>query len=195
MKRILAIVLALLMCCTCFAEGMEEVLLTVFEDYTEAFAELTDEKWKADDIEQIQVLSPEDGVTISACLSEEYVKCISVEFPCDQILDCVRAAIENLGWLSDDAVGQMLVLQEDAVLVIEGYTIYRVHGEKRDAFSICRTEDFEEMVWQPIHGGEKLHIQIECSGMDVSRMITSEAAQLTGWEECKRCMDVEADTE
>lgn len=195
MKKLLAAILALMLCCSCFAEGMEEILFTAFEDYAQAFAELTEEVWKADDIEQIQVISPEDGVTVSVCLSEDYVKCISVEFPCDQILDSVRTAVEKLGWLSYEAIEQMLALADDATLVIEDYTIYRVHGENRDAFNICRTEDAEDMVWQPIHGGEKLHAEIECSGMDVSRMLTAEAAQLTGWEECKRCMEDEAETE
>ena len=134
-------------------------------------------------------------MSVSTCLSDEYVKCISVEFPCDQAIDSVRLAIEKLGWLSYEAIEQMLALADDATLVVEDYTIYRVHGENRDAFSICRTEDLEEMVWQPVHGGEKLHKEIECSGMDVSRMITAEAAQLTGWEECQRCMNVETETE
>lgn len=195
MKKMLAVVLVLLMCCACSAEGMEEMLVTEFENYAQFFTGFTQEEWKADDIEQIQVILPEDGVTVSVCLSGEYVKCISVEFPCDQVMDSVRAAIEGLGWLSYDAIDQMLALEDDATLVVEDYTIYRVHGENRDAFSICRTEDIEEMVWQPIHGGSKLHREIECSGMDVSRMITDEAAQLTGWDECKRCMDDETETE
>ena len=195
MKKMLALVLALMMCFGCSAEGMEEMLFTAFENYAQSFAEFTDEEWKADDVEQIRVISPEDGVTVSACLSEGYVKCISVEFPCDQILESVRAAIEDLGWLSYEAIEQMLALTDDATLVVEDYTIYRVHGENRDAFSICRTEDLEQMVWQPIHGGSKLHAEIECSGMDVSRMITAEAAQLTGWDECKRCMDDGQETE
>ena len=188
MKKMLAAILALMMCFACAsAEEAGLVERTAFEVYAASFAELTDEEWKQDDIEQIRMLSPEDGVTVSACVSEGGLVCITVEFPCDQVTDCVRAAIVNLGWLSEEAIEQLLVLEDDAELEVEDCTVYRVHGENRDAFSICRTEDIEDMIWQPIHGGEKLHTKIECSGMDVSRMLTQEAAALTGWEACKRC--------
>lgn len=187
MKKLLAAFFALMMCFGCAAEGIEEIDRLPFETYAQSFTELTEEAWETDDIELIQKLSPEDGVTVSACLSQSDLICITVEFPCDQITDSVRAAIENLGWLSFEAVEQALAMTDDAQLEIEGCVVYRVHGENRDAYSICRAEDAENVVWQPIHGGEKLHTEIECSGMDVSRMITVEAAQLIGWENCKRC--------
>ena len=188
MKRMLAAVLALLVCFSCAAaEENSEFSPTEFETYAQDVEELTEEVWEADVIELIQRIEPEDGVTISACLSQGCVECLSVEFPCDQLLDSVRAAIENLNWFSDEAIEQILALTDDAQLEIEGCMVYRVHGENRDAFSVCRAEDVENIVWQPIHGGKKLHAKVECSGMDVSRMITAEAAQLTNWEKCKRC--------
>lgn len=187
MKKIFAMVLALLMCFACAAEGADPIEPMAFETYAQSFAELTGEEWKSHIIEQIMTIKTEDGVTVSTCLSEGCIDCISVEFPCDQANDSVRAAIENLGWFSAEAIEQIFALTDDAQLEIEDCVVYRVHGENRDAFSICRMEDAENVVWQPIHGGEKLHTKIECSGMDVSRMITVEAAMLTNWEMCKRC--------
>lgn len=186
MKKMLAVILAMLMLCTdAMAEEVMELLS--FEAYSQSFAALTEEVWQEDGAELIQTLSPEDGVTVSVCLAENNVAAVTVEFLCDQITDSVRAAVENLGWLSAEAMEQVLAMVDDAQLEIEGCIVYRVHGENRDAFSICRAENAQNMVWQPIHGGKKLHTEIECSGMDVSRMITNEAAQLTNWENCKRC--------
>ncbi len=192
MKRMLAVILILMMCCACAAESIAEIPSVSFQAYSQSFVGLTEEIWKADDVELIQMISPEEGVTVSACLSTADVAALTVEFPCDQITDSVRAAIANLGWLSVEAIEQVMALEDDAQLEIEGCIVYRVHGENRDAFSICPAEMVGGMVWQPIHGGKKLHTEIECSGMDVSRMITEEAAELTGWEDCKRC-DLEED--
>lgn len=190
MKKMLAVMLLMMMCCACTAESIAEIPSVSFETYSQSFAGLTEEEWKADEVELIQMISPEEGVTVSACLSAADVAALTVEFPCDQITDSVRAAIANLGWLSVEAIEQVMTLEDDARLEIEGCIVYRVHGENRDAFSICPAEMVGGMVWQPIHGGKKLHMEIECSGMDVSRMITADAAELTGWEDCKRC-DVE----
>ena len=64
MKKLLAAVLALMMCLACaFAE--ETAVQTPFEEYAQKFAELTEETWEADVIELIQMLSPEEGVTVS----------------------------------------------------------------------------------------------------------------------------------
>lgn len=184
MKKLLAVILALMLCLVCAAEEMEPV---AFETYSQSLQEFTEEVWKADDIEQIQTLAPEDGVMISVCLEAQNVACITVEFLCEQVTDSVRAAVENLGWLSEDAIEQVFALADDAQLEVEDCVVYRVHGEKRDALSICRAADVQDMLWQPIHGGKKLHTRLECSGMDCSRMITEEAAVLINWEKCKSC--------
>ena len=186
MKRILAAVLAMLLLC---AGAMAEEI--AFETYAQSFAELTEEVWAADGIELIQTLAPADGVTVSVCLEGENVAAITVEFPCGEIGDAVRAAVGNLGLLSESALEQVFAMEEGATLEVEDCMVYRVHGKNRDAFGLCAAEDAEEMVWQPIHGGEKLHSEYGCSGMDVARMITAEAAQLTGWENCKRCHEAE----
>ena len=193
MKKLFAAVLAMLMLCPAvmaenLPETVGEIPVTSFETYSRSFAELTEEKWEPDIIELIQVLKPEDGVTISVCLEAQNVVCATVEFSCDQVTGSVRAAIENLGWLSEEAIEQVFALEDnDAQLEIEDCLVWRVHGENRDCFSICRAADGERIVWQPIHGGEKLHKKIECSGMDVSRMLTDEAAMFTNWLNCKRC--------
>ena len=186
MKKLLAAALAALMLAACaLAEG--ESVQTAFEEYENSFAGLTEEVWEADVIEQIRMLAPEEGVNISVCLDAQNVACATVEFLCGQVTDSVRAAIGNLGWLSEEALAQVFALEEDAQLEIEGCAVYRVHGENRDAISICRIENAEDILWQPIHGGRKIHDTPRCSGMDVSRMITVSAAMLTNWEDCGTC--------
>ena len=67
MKRMLAAVLALLVCFGCAAaEENSEFSPTEFETYAQAVEELTEEVWEADVIELIQRIEPEDGVTMLA---------------------------------------------------------------------------------------------------------------------------------
>lgn len=189
MKRIFAAVLGLMMICS--GAAAEEAIS--FEVYAQSFSEITEEVWEADGAELIRTLAPEESVTVSACLEGEGVAAVTAEYPCGQITDAVRAAIKNLGWLSAEAVEQVLAMEEGASLELEGCMVWHIHGKTRDAFSICRTEDAGEMVWQPIHGGEKLHSKPRCSGMDVSRLITEEAAEFTGWENCGVCRKASAE--
>lgn len=188
MKRIFAAVLAVLMLMT--GALAEETMVLTFGAYAQSFAVLTEEsgaEWEADGIDQLQMLAAAENVNVSACLVGENIAAVTVEFLCGNVDENVRAAVENLGWLSAEAVDQVVSMEEGAVLEAEGCTVYRVHGENRDAFSICRTENVGNMLWQPIHGGKKIHDTPRCSGMDVSRMITAEAAELIGWENCGTC--------
>lgn len=189
MKRIFAAVLALMMICS---GAMAEEALS-FEVYAQSFSELTEEVWEAGEAEMIQTLAPEESVTVSACLEGGEIAAVTVEFPCGTPSEAVRAAIGNLGWLSTEGLEQAFAMEENTSAEIGDFSVWRIHGKTRDAISICRTEDAGEMVWQPIHGGEKLHSKSRCSGMDVSRLITEEAAELTGWENCGVCRKVSAE--
>ena len=183
MRRILAAILAMLLLCI---GALAEELLS-FDTYSQAIVSPGGEEWKADGAESIQMIQPEDGVTVSACLDGQNVASLTVEFPCDNPTEIVWSAIENLGWLSEDAMNQLRNLQDDEEAEIEGFQVVRIHGESRDAYCICPAEYYENIVWQPIHGGKKIHNKCECSGMDVARMLTEEAAAETGWENCQKC--------
>lgn len=180
MKKFLALILMLLLCAGALAE---EGSLT-FESYAESFE---GQMWKQDGAAEIQILEPEEGVTVSACVENGIIVALTVEFPAEGITEAARTAIESLDWLSEDAFEALLAMTDDETAELEGYQVVRIHGQIRDAYSICALENFERMVWQPVHGGSKLHDSSVCSGMDVARMITEEAAEVVGWDDCKRC--------
>lgn len=180
MKKILAAILMLLLCASALAE---EASLS-FETFAQGFEGQT---WKADGAELIQVMKLEEAVTVCACLENEAVVALSVEFSKEGLPESAKAAIEKLGWLDAESMAALLAMQDDGTAVLGAYQVVRIHGEDRDAYCICALADFERMVWQPIHGGTKIHDKTECSGMDVARMITEEAAEAVGWDDCKRC--------
>lgn len=183
MKRIFAAILAMLLLC---GGALAEELLS-FDTYSQTFASLSGETWKEDGAASIQTIRPEDGVTVSVCLDGQDVAALTVEFPSQNPTETVWSAIEHLGWLSESAMDQLKALQDDETAEIEGFQVVRIHGESRDAYCICSVECYAGVVWQPIHGGKKLHSKCECSGMDVARMLTEEAAAQTGWENCQKC--------
>lgn len=184
MRRIAAAVLVLML----LAGALAEEAALSFETYAARFEAAEEAVWEEEGAGLIYALSTEEGVTVSVCLSEESVAAVTVEFPCGEPGEAVRGAIENLGWLSEEAVAEVFSMEEGATLEAGDFTVCRIHGDDRDAFSICRTENLADMLWQPIHGGARLHDTPRCSGMDVSRMITAEAAELTGWAYCGICM-------
>lgn len=180
--KLFAVLLAALMSGACAAAEEPECL---FETYVQAVS--ADAQWETDGAEQIRMLGTDEGVTVSACLEGENVAALTVEYPAGQIPDMAKRFIENLGWLSAESLEAVYVMEADTSGELEGCSVRLVHGELRDAVSICRAEDVEGMVWQPIHGGARIHDKPRCSGMDVSRMITVEAAQAVGWEDCGHC--------
>ena len=190
MKKIglkaLALVLALLLGACAFAEAAEGTALA-FETFRETYAKHTQEAWEQEETGLIRSLEPGEGVTVSLCLAGENVAALTVEFPCGVLSDAVRAAVESLGWLSEEELAAAFSLEENAELETETFRVYRIHGDNRDSIAVCPVADAENMLWQPIHGGKKIHDRPRCSGMDVSRMITQEAAEELGWEDCGTC--------
>lgn len=184
--RALSLILALLLGACAFAETAEIPALA-FDAFAEAYAQHTQAEWETDGIDRILSLVPEEGVTVSVCLAEEDVAALTVEFPCGAISDSVRAAVESLGWLGAEELAAAFSLEENAELQTEAFRVYRIHGDNRDSIAVCPLADAENMLWQPIHGGKKIHDRPRCSGMDVSRMITPEAAEELGWEDCGTC--------
>lgn len=183
MKRIFAAILAMLLL---YTGALAEELLS-FDAYSQAVISQGGEEWKTDGAEPIRTIQPEDGVTVSVCLDGQSVAALTVEFPCENPTEIVWSVIENLGWLSEDEMEQLKNMQDDETAEFENFQVVRIHGESRDAYCICPAEYYENAVWQPIHGGKKLHSKCECSGMDVARMLTEEAAGQTGWENCQKC--------
>lgn len=183
-RKILGLVLALVMLAS-GALAESDVQAIPFESYAQAV--VTDAQWESDGVEQIQMLSMDGEVTVSACLTDGNVAALTVEYPMGERPESARQAIESLGWLEAEALDEAFALTSEEMQEMNGFGVYHVVGKNREAVSICRVEDAEHMVWQPIHGGERIHNDPRCSSMDVSRMITEEAASALQWKNCVRC--------
>lgn len=183
-KKILVLVLALLMMVSgALAESNASAI--PFENYAQAVA--ADAQWESDGVEQIQILALDGEVTVSVCLTDGNVAALTVEYPMAEQPESARQTIEALGWLDAESVEAAFAQTNEDMQEMNGFGVYHVVGKHREAVSICRVEDAEHMVWQPIHGGEKIHNDPRCSSMDVSRMITEEAAGALQWQNCSRC--------
>lgn len=180
--NVLAVVLAMLFSGVCAAEGLEPVS---FEAYAQTV--FADAEWEIDGVQQLRVLSSEEGVTVSVCMEGDNLASLTVEYPIGQPSDSVRMAIEGLGWIRAEMIEEIFSIPSEEVREMEAFSVWRIEGELREGISICRTEDAADMAWQPIHGGARIHSKPRCSGMDVSRLITEEAAQALEWKNCGKC--------
>lgn len=158
-RKILGLVLALVM----LASGVlaeSDVQAIPFESYAQAV--VTDAQWESDGVEQIQMLSMDGEVTVSACLMDGNVAALTVEYPMGEQPESARQAIESLGWLEAEDLDAAFALTSEDMQEMNGFGVYHVVGKNREAVSICRVEDAEHMVWQPIHGGERIHNEHGC---------------------------------
>lgn len=183
-KRFFGLALALVMMLSS-ALAESAVQMISFESYAQTLS--ADAQWESDGAEQIQILALDGEVTVSVCLTGENVAALTVEYPLGQTPENARRAIESLGWLNAETLDALLAQTGEEAQEMDGCSVYRVTGKHREAVSICRMEDAERMVWQPIHGGERIHNSPRCSNMDVSRMITEEAAAVLQWQSCGNC--------
>lgn len=182
-RAIAVLLLMLLPCVPVLAEAPSEIS---FETYVQSTA-FADGTWETDGTELIRMISPERDVTVSVCLEGEMIAAITVEYLIGAPTDSVRTAIESLGWISGQTLEAAFSQQPEIVTEDGEFSVCRIEGELREGISVFRSEDAKEMVWQPIHGGARIHNKPRCSGMDVSRMITETAAELTGWQNCGKC--------
>lgn len=184
LKRILAMTVAMVLCaCAALAEGLVD-----FGFYADQLSEWTDAKWTADASGSVQVLDLGDGLTISACLSGDQVMAVTVESPMEaDSADAVRAALDALGCLSPEALDALAELGGGERTSDGGCVYGALEGELRKAVYAAAEADFADMVWQAVHGGSKYHAKPNCSGMDVARLITREAAAAMDCGPCDRC--------
>lgn len=182
LKRLIVGLLVLVVCASpALAEG-----LLAFEEYAANLSALTDEEWTDEGL--IRVLTLEDEITVSVCLEGAEVAAITVEaLQGGSLADVGRAALEATGRLSEEALLALSEIPEDGSAALDGCMVYYLVGKSRECYAICGGEAATELVWQPVHGGEKLHVNPVCSGMDVARLITLEAAELLGYTPCARC--------
>lgn len=158
-----------------------------FEDYAQLVAGFVDGQWETEGAQCIRMLEIEQDVTVRVCLDGEYVAALTVEYPLGQVRDCVILTLESLGWLTEEEVNAAFRQESQDVCDVGNFRICRIEGKLREGVSICREEDAGKMVWQPVHGGEKLHNKPRCSGMDVPCWLTEEAADAIGWANCGKC--------
>lgn len=181
-KRIFALALAMLICaCAALAEGM-----IGFDEYARNLSALTDEAWSGSG--SVRVLDLGDELTVSVCLTGDRVTAVTVESALDGDAEAVaEAALDALGCLSPEAIAVLAELGGDGQANGDGCVFGKLEGERRMGFYAALEEDFADLVWQSVHGGSKYHAKPGCSGMDVARLVTREAAADMGYEPCGRC--------
>lgn len=182
MKRTIAAMLALvLLICPAIAEGLAN-----YGAWSQALSETYGAKWKEEG--DVCVLKADQDVTISACLSGKDVVAVTVEAVRDSGLrEAAYAAIAALMG-ADSEVLLAIEELEGLELTVGGCVVGHLAGEKRECIYIASEEDFNELIWEPVYGGKRLHKKPGCSGMDVPRLITAEAGKKTGYDPCGRCM-------
>lgn len=131
-----------------------------------------------------------EGVELSLCVREDALLSVSVIAGqgAEDLPSCARMAFEACGLAS----GEELAAALDAIPIGEQVdlgTLRLVHlgGEQREGYYLCAVEDYDGLCWQPVYGGQRRHANPECSGMDVPRLVSPEAAEAMGFEPCGRC--------
>ena len=181
-KRIFALALAMLFCaCAALAEGM-----IGFDEYVRNLSALTDVEWSESGL--VRVLDLGDELTVSVCLIGENVAAVTVESAIDGDAEAVaEAALDALGCLNPEAIAVLEELDGGDQATCDGCVFGKLEGGRRMGFYAALEEDFDDLVWQSVHGGSKYHAKPGCSGMDVARLVTREAAMNMGYEPCGRC--------
>jgi len=182
MKKLIAMLLALMLTAVpALAAG-----LTDFETWADDLQGIYGSEWKEDGV--VRMLKAGENVAVSACLSGENVAAVTIEAPKGENLrEVAYAALAALGGLSGGTLFALNDLEETE-LALDDCIIGHLAGETRECIYIAPEEIFEDLVWEPVHGGDQLHVKPGCSGMDVPRLITAEAAAQTGYDDCDHCM-------
>lgn len=184
-KKYIASLLLVVMFLSCAALG--EGMIS-FDRYAASLSALTDAQWQEDGCADILSLSADDSFTIGVCLSRGEVVAVTVEtLQGGELNDIAYAALEALGCLDEDALAVLTELDDGAQAVSGDCVFGRLAGEKREGIYVCAEADYDQLVWQPVHGGEKYHRLPTCAGMDVPRLVTREAAVEAGYDPCGKC--------
>ena len=181
LKRIFCALLAMLLLT---GAALGESLMP-FADYAAALDAPADAEWTADG--DMRTLELSDEVAISVCLEDENVMAITVEAPIGSVMDAGSAALRALGTLTDAEIAELLAMTEAGSAENDAYIFWRLKGKNREGIAVCATEDEPNLYWIPVHGGKKYHRKPDCSGMDVARLVTEEAAKDADFEPCMRC--------
>lgn len=185
MKKVMAVLLALVL--LAIPAGAEEIFegLGDFAAYQEALV-LPEEVVWTEDGALMQSVEIEEGLMLSVCLRDTQIAVLTVEYPLDMQGETVLEALRLLG-MDEETLAQVSVMEANTEIAANGVVIGRVCGETREAVYVCLEAERGEMLWLPVHGGDQVHDLPRCSGMDVSRMVTPEAAALTQYDNCDTC--------
>lgn len=133
---------------------------------------------------RILSVSPSADALVSLCAEGDVLVAISVTAP--QGDDCeayARVALPACGMIDARTLDALMEKGGES----GGVRLIRLTGEAREGAYLCLSEDVSRLFWQPLHGGKKRHRSPDCSGMDVPRLVTAEAADALGFDPCKKC--------
>ena len=185
MRRWMAWILALLLCMGAAAEGLGSL-----SDYLAAVrpAALGAEgDWTREAGGRLLSVRPSKDALVTLCAEGDALLAVSVTAPKGEICErLARLALTPGGWIGEAKLQAML--EDGSSGTVNGTRLTRLEGELREGVCLCAEEGLEDLVWQPLHGGEFRHRSPECSGMDVPRLISSEAADALGRPPCSTCM-------
>ena len=157
------------------------------------------EGWKVYRTDQIRVLRLREGGALACCLRDGELAALTVETDrrspegTEGTEDTeaeeapVRMALAALGCFEEGEIDGILGLPAGGSGTFSGITALKLSGRNRWGVCLCREQDFGEMRFIAVHGGVRIHRRWNCSGMDVVRMVTPEAAAQTGLEACALC--------
>lgn len=184
MKRWLAwVLLLLILCASAAAED-----LGALSDYLAAadVSALGASAWTEEAGGRVLSVSPSADAMVSLCAEGGRLVAISVTAPKGDLCEkLARLALLPGGWIDEAALDAMLEKGEggaagDALLTL-------VQGELREGVYLCAKGEMDDLYWQPLHGGKDRHKSLNCSGMDVPRLITGAAADALNLPPCEKC--------
>ena len=148
-------------------------------------ATLTEAEWQQEGTPLLRTVQLDEETAVTACLSGTQTRAITVERTGETDAAAFSEVMNALGLAV--SAGFIEDLTPYAPAQTDGITIVLLSGANRCALCACAAGDYGDMCWQAVHGGTKLHDSPTCSGMDVARMITQEAAKALGIEDCEIC--------
>ena len=183
MKRLLAWILLLLLCACAAAED-----LGALSDYLAVadVSALGADEWTEAAGGRVLSVSPSADAMVSLCAEGGRLLAISVTAPKgDTCEELARLALLPGGWIDAAALDAMLEKGEGGAA--DGALLTLLQGELREGIYLCAEGALDGLYWQPLHGGEDRHKSPRCSGMDVPRLISPQAADALGLPPCDKC--------
>lgn len=181
MKRIAMLSLVLMLFAAALAEG-----LGTPQGYLDAFGGVG---WTSEADGRVMSLEVWDDAVVTLCARDGALLAVSVTAPrTERFEDLAEAALRDTGLVPARPLAA--ILADGAAQALDGARLVSLTGDLRRGLYLYSDtlRPGAELYWLPMHGGRRRHINPSCSGMDVPRLVSAEAADALGFDPCGRCM-------